>query len=62
MSKPIIRHCYNCEYCEDRRAINIYNEISKMGYCNVKYQNITEFELPRLKAIMCRHYKEKGNE
>lgn len=57
MDKPIIRHCRNCKYCEDRyrHALDRYSYI----YCQVKYKNI-EFE--RLSALTCIHYKAKKRE
>lgn len=45
--KPMIRHCMNCKYRQQR----YYS-----GYCDVKYQSI---EFPRLEALLCRHYKQK---
>lgn len=45
MSKPIIRHCYNCKY---------YRSVFPAYDCNVKYIDIL---LPRMRALMCRYYK-----
>jgi hypothetical protein len=54
--KPIIRHCKNCEYCG----------LGKWGiceplepYCEIRY---IYPELPRLRALLCRFYKPKGEQ
>lgn len=49
--KPIIRHCKNCKW-----------HIQFAGCdpeCTVKYQWCRN---PRLKALFCRYYKQKGSE
>ncbi len=48
-TKPIIRHCMNCEYHEKYLGCN--------PNCTVKYQICFH---PRLKALFCRYYKAKG--
>lgn len=53
MSKPIIRHCFNCKYC------NVYNE-QRSGFCNVKYIGIdVGYSFPSLKAKLCKYYMQK---
>ena len=51
MNKPLIRHCKNCIYHEDT-VISMFNVI-----CPVKYDYITT---PRLSALLCRFYRQKG--
>lgn len=48
MKKPMIRHCYNCEWCD-----------RYMGHakCTVKYEPVIN---GRLEAIFCRYFKMKG--
>lgn len=48
MSKPIIRHCRNCQWGKE----NIWGNID----CTVKYTSIYE---ERLCALFCRFYKKK---
>lgn len=49
MNKPIIRHCKNCEY---RTAF--------LGdYCDVKYKKLYNGMSLRLRALLCRYYKQK---
>lgn len=50
MGKPMIRHCYNCEWC-DR-----YMGGAK---CTVKYEPVIH---GRAEAIFCRYFKMKGAE
>ena len=52
MSKPIIRHCRNCKYCEEKRK---HFDVT-LAYCTVKYKTV-EFE--RLAALTCKHYEVK---
>lgn len=52
MSKPIIRHCRNCEY---KDSYFRYGQI----FCTVKYKRIPSGML-RLKALLCKHYKQKS--
>lgn len=50
-NKPIIRHCKNCEYCD-----NFGGEYGGSG-CLITYKfNFSQ----RLKALFCRYYKAKG--
>lgn len=51
--KPIIRHCRNCKY--------FYLHSTGGGECIVKYHYVIE-ETQRLKALLCRYYKQKGSE
>ena len=51
MSKPIIRHCKNCEWCKQ----NKHNDNID---CTVTYKYILE-DFQRIKAILCRYYKQK---
>ena len=52
--KPIIRHCRNCKY-----GVRRYSDISDFVVeCSVKYKSIV---YPRLAALLCRYYKEKGD-
>lgn len=51
VSKPMIRHCNNCEYNE--KIGNIYEG----GGCLVTYKFIYA---PRLKARFCKHFKQKA--
>lgn len=51
MSKPIIRHCRNCEY-------STHHSTTGNIYCEVKYKIIFD-DMQRLSAFMCRHYKQK---
>ena len=52
MSKPIIRHCRNCEYSEKWCS---YDHIK----CEVKYKTVRE-GWQRFKALFCKYYKKKG--
>lgn len=54
MSKPLIRHCRNCEYAKKPYA-------SSSIICDVKYKTIYE-EWQRFKACMCGYYKVKEGE
>lgn len=48
MEKPIIRHCYNCQwYCDEKGCYD----------CQVKYTDVGLFA--RLRAWLCRFYKQK---
>lgn len=47
-NKPIIRHCYNCKWCE--RGVIV-------SECSVKYEVIAA---PRIEALFCVHYKKRG--
>lgn len=51
MSKPMIRHCKNCEYNHQTIPSNLNN-----GICLVKYSVIFN---ARKKAIFCKYYKQK---
>lgn len=47
MSKPIIRHCYNCKYYRGEAPLfPLYD-------CDVKYIDVL---FPRIRALMCRYY------
>ena len=50
MVKPIIRHCRNCEYHKGTPCGSVF--------CDVRYTHIT-FE--RLRAVLCKFYKENEN-
>ena len=52
MSKPIIRHCRNCEYAT-KWTMYPHTE------CNVKFKTIWEYK-QRITALFCRFYKPKG--
>ncbi len=52
--KPMIRHCFNCEYGQAKGSYK-----PKYGYCDVKY---TTIKRPRIIGMLCRHYKEKVGE
>ena len=54
MSKPIIRHCRNCQRC---KHITDFMGVSK-DYCTVKYKDIP-VEEQRLEAIFCAYYRKK---
>lgn len=47
MSKPIIRHCMNCEWHEKG-----FHSLK----CTVKYEPIVS---PRMEAVFCRYYKQR---
>ena len=49
--KPIIRHCRNCEYSHLKLT-------GKCG-CEVRY---TTIDCPRIKAWICRFYKQRESE
>lgn len=51
MNKPMIRHCGNCEWCESK-SYSLYKY-----HCDVLYKR---FDHGRLRALLCRHYKQKG--
>ena len=53
MSKPIIRHCKNCEYADN------YPLLRKSIHCGVKYKWIGK---QRFVALFCRFFKAKGGE
>lgn len=48
MSKPMIRHCRNCEY------------ISSVDYCTVKYSYKPD-EFQRISALLCKFYKQRSD-
>ena len=50
MEKPIIRHCYNCQWCEKEVIFGCASHS-----CTVKH--IAVDWIPRLKALLCRFYK-----
>ena len=50
VSKPIIRHCENCEYGDHKGALID-------PYCSVRYKYVF---FPRIKAWFCRFYKKRG--
>ena len=50
MSKPMIRHCNNCEYHD--KFLNEYDGGGRL----VTYKFIYA---PRLKAIFCKYFKQK---
>ncbi len=54
MSKPIIRHCRNCEYA---KKWVMYDTVD----CEVKYKSIWNFQ-QRWAALFCRHFKAKGSD
>ena len=54
MSKPIIRHCRNCEYRES--YFRWFND-----YCNVKHKRIDKGISLRMRALLCPYYKQKGS-
>lgn len=48
MGKPIIRHCYNCQWhCNEECCYE----------CQVRYTDVLMF--PRLRAWLCRFYKQR---
>lgn len=57
MSKPMIRHCYNCEYCTRRVVETAFGDRHEFGHCDVTYRN--KF-FPRLSAKLCKFYKQRG--
>ena len=53
MSKPMIRHCYNCKYYKT----TISKGFGVFRQCDVKYTPIGKF--PKLRALTCRFYEQK---
>lgn len=49
-NKPLIRHCWNCEWGKPCCAVD-------GAYCNVRYKYILT---PRLMTWFCRFFKMKG--
>lgn len=50
--KPIIRHCYNCKYCDSAIEYTTFL-IQDIKTCKVYYNRI---ETPRLRALFCKFY------
>ena len=50
MSKPIIRHCQNCEYADGFKHSSVF--------CDVKYRWVV-LKRQRIKALFCRFFTPK---
>ena len=51
MTKPMIRHCKNCEWCQRKTFTDSID-------CLVRY-TVVLVSGQRIKAIFCKHYKQK---